>query len=68
MVINNLSIEQILMIVMGVNTLLTGLSKILEFYKDKTESKVDDQVYYVIHKILKLLSVLIEFLSANSKK
>ncbi|MEO5348852.1 MAG: hypothetical protein H7836_04325 [Magnetococcus sp. YQC-3] len=66
--LQNLSIDQILMLVMGVNTSLTMIQKVLFFLKDKTDSKADDKLYELLSKGLGGLSLIVEFLSANTIK
>jgi len=51
--------------VYGVNALLTGLKILLDRIKDKTESKLDDNVDSVVTKILGWTSKVIGFLTAN---
>lgn len=63
--LQHLSIDQTLILVMSLNMVLSSLHKSLEFIKDKTESKADDNLYAILTNILKVLGVVIEFLSAN---
>jgi len=64
----NMGFEQIIFLVLALNSLLSGLQKSLEFIKDKTETKADNQAYDIITKALNILSVIISWMSARPKK
>ena len=57
----------IILIIMALNTVLSGIQKGLEVIKDKTESKVDDKTYDILTKVLSVTSTVISWLSANRK-
>jgi len=61
------TIAQILIVIGIVNGSLAGVSVILASFKDKTENKVDDKIYNVIHSVLHYASVVVDFVSANTK-
>jgi len=61
------ALAQILVIIGIVNGSMAGLSLIIASFKDKTETKIDNQVYSVLTSILHYASVVVDFLSANTK-
>jgi len=50
---------------LALNLVLSGLSKALEVIKDKTESKVDDEIYAKLAKVMAILQKVIDWGSAN---
>lgn len=56
----------IVLVVIGLNVLLTSLKKSLGWLKDKTETKADDRAHAIVVKVLLVLDRLLEFASANS--
>ncbi len=52
--------------IIGLNILLTGLGRALSWVKDKTESKLDDEAYAVVVKLLHACEAVLSYASANS--
>lgn len=52
--------------VYAINATLTGVKKGLEKIKDKTETKLDDQAYALVSKVIGWSDTAIAFLTANT--
>lgn len=59
-------ITTIITVIVGINILLTGLKKLVDYMKDKTGSKIDNDISNFLGMILGWISKGLEFLSANS--
>lgn len=55
----------VVMVAMALNLLLSGVSKFLDFIKDKTKTEADNKVAAIIHKIAAVLQKIIDWSSAN---
>ncbi len=56
-----------LILVLTMNAVLTGLRTGLEFIQDKTDSKLDNQAYFIVSKACSMLASFVDLLSANKK-
>jgi hypothetical protein len=55
----------IVMVAMALNLLLSGVSKFLDFIKDKTKNETDNKIAAIVHKIAAVLQKIIDWSSAN---
>lgn len=58
-------IAGIALIIIAVNTILTGIYKALELIKDKTKSDWDNKLYSVLTVVIGWIQKIIEIISAN---
>lgn len=65
---NGEMIALIVACVVGLNIVLTAVGAALNGIKDKTESKVDDNIALWIGKITGVVGKIVEFISANTAK
>lgn len=61
------SMESIIMVVMGINIMLSAAGKILDMVKDKTESNTDNKALVIVNKIAAVLTKLLDWTGANRK-
>lgn len=55
-------------IVVGLNILLSGISKILEMIKDKTATQADNKAFDIINKIVHALAKVIDWVAPRTAK
>lgn len=55
----------VLMYLVAFNMLLSGLYKGLEHIKDKTESNLDNKIYDIVGKIIKVLLKVLDYAGYN---
>jgi hypothetical protein len=53
--------------VLAMNFLLSGVSKSLAVIKDKTESKIDDKIWFYVNKAAGICQKVVDIFSANPK-
>lgn len=54
--------------VLAMNFLLSGISNALATIKDKTESKLDDKIWFYVNKAAMICQKIVDIFSANTKK
>jgi hypothetical protein len=54
-------------ILVAVNVILSGVSKLLEIIKDKTESQVDNKAFEIIGKVSSFMQKAVDWMQGNRK-
>lgn len=60
-------VATILIVVVALNLLLSGISKALEVFKDKTATNIDNKIFDALAKVLSVLQKIVDWGSANRK-
>ena len=66
--IAQLNPENLILLLMAFNIVLSATHKALELIKDKTETKADNRLYEEIGRFAGFLKTALEWLSASRKK
>lgn len=60
-----MSLDNVILIVVAVNILLSASGKVLDMIKDKTSSDVDNKAAEIVSKVTGFLGKVVDFISAN---
>jgi hypothetical protein len=52
-------------VLVAFNLILSGLSKVLDVFKDKTATQIDNKAYKLINQAIVLIQKLIDWMSGN---
>lgn len=55
----------VVMVAITLNFILSGISKGLEVFKDKTATELDNKVYAILNKVASVLQKIIDWSSGN---
>lgn len=66
--LSNMNPENLILLFMAFNLVLSGTHKALELIKDKTATQIDNRLYEEIGRFAGFLQTAIEWLSASRKK